>query len=288
MVEGSGPEASLELVRHPSVKAGAFTGSLRAGRALFDAANSRPEPIPFFAEMGSTNPVFLLPEALEQRSDAIADGLAASVNMGVGQFCTCPGLAIGIGGSAFDKFAEQLRSRFSQAKGGAMLTAAIAASYNDATGHIAAMECVQATTGDGDHPLPTLFETDATCLLAHPELRHEVFGPSTILVRCESQAEMEQVARILEGSLTATIQGTDADLRSQAALLKILARKAGRLIFNGYPTGVEVCSAMQHGGPYPATTDPRFTSVGTAAIVRFARPICYQDFPTEFLPEELR
>ncbi len=287
MVEGAGPEISLELVRHPGVKAGAFTGSLRAGRALFDAANARPEPIPFFAEMGSTNPVFLLPEALAQRSEAIADGLTASVNMGVGQFCTCPGLAIGISSPAFDKFAEQLRERFSQAKGGKMLTTAIAASYGDATGHLSAMECVQATAGDGD-PRPTLFETDAKCLLTHPELRHEVFGPSTILVRCESQSEMEQVARTLEGSLTATLQGTEADLRSQTTLLAILARKAGRLIFNGYPTGVEVCSAMQHGGPYPATTDPRFTSVGTAAIIRFARPICYQDFPTEFLPEELR
>jgi NADP-dependent aldehyde dehydrogenase len=288
MIEGTSPDVSIALVRHSGIKAGAFTGSLRAGRALFDAANARPEPIPFFAEMGSTNPVFLLPEALAQRGEAIADGLTASVNMGIGQFCTCPGLAIGIGSATFDKFAGQLRSRFARAKGGKMLTAAIAASYGDATGHISAMECVQSTIGDGDHPVPTLFETDAKCLLAHPELRHEVFGPSTILVRCESQAEMEQVARTLDGSLTATLQGTEADLHSQGALLKILARKAGRLIFNGYPTGVEVAPAMQHGGPYPATTDPRFTSVGTAAIVRFARPISYQDFPTEFLPAELR
>jgi NADP-dependent aldehyde dehydrogenase len=238
--------------------------------------------------MGSVNPVFLLPEALAQRSDPIADGLATSVNMGVGQFCTCPGLAIGVGSAAFDNFAEQLRARFAQTKSGTMLTAAIAGAYNDATGHLSAMECVEATKGSGDGPIPALFETDAKCLLTHPELRHEVFGPSTILVRCESQAEMEHVARALDGSLTATLQGTEADLRSQSALLKILAHKAGRLIFNGYPTGVEVCTSMQHGGPYPATTDPRFTSVGTAAIVRFARPICYQDFPTEFLPEELR
>lgn len=287
MVEGASPEVSLALVRHAGVKAGAFTGSLRAGRALFDAANSRPEPIPFFAEMGSVNPVFLLPEALAQRSEAIAEGLTASVNMGVGQFCTCPGLAAGVASPAFDQFAEQLRARFAQAKGGTMLTPAIASSYNDATKHITAIANVRTTIGSGE-PAPALFETDAKTLLAHPELRHEVFGPSTILVRCESQAEMEQVARALDGSLTATLQGTEADLREQAVLLKILACKAGRLIFNGYPTGVEVAPAMQHGGPYPSTTDPRFTSVGTAAIARFGRPICYQDFPAEFLPTELR
>jgi NADP-dependent aldehyde dehydrogenase len=287
MIEGASPEVSLALVRHPGLKAGAFTGSLRAGRALFDAANTRPEPIPFFAEMGSVNPVFLLPEALAQRSEAIADGLTASVNMGVGQFCTSPGLAIGIGSPEFDNFAGQLRARFAQSKGGTMLTPAIATSYGDATTHIATIANVRATKGTGD-PAPGLFETDAKTLLATPELRHEVFGPSTILVRCESQAEMEQVARALDGSLTATLQGTESDLGTQGQLLRILARKAGRLIFNGYPTGVEVCSAMQHGGPYPSTTDPRFTSVGTAAIARFARPVCYQDFPTEFLPAELR
>ena len=141
---------------------------------------------------------------------------------------------------------------------------------------------------EGEDPVPALFETRAQTLLANPELGHEVFGPSAILVRCESQAELDQVGRALEGSLTAALHGTEADLRAQSVLLKILARKAGRLIFNGYPTGVEVCAAMQHGGPYPSSTDPRFTSVGTAAIVRFARPICYQDFPVEFLPAELR
>lgn len=288
MVEGTSPDVSLALVRHPGVKAGAFTGSLRAGRALFDAAAARPEPIPFFAEMGSVNPVFLLPEALTQRGEAIADGLTQSVNLGVGQFCTCPGLAVGIASPDFDRFAEQLRARFALTKGGRMLTPGITTAYCDAVAQVAKTNGLRATKGDGEGSVPALFETSAQIFLANPELHQEVFGPSTILIRCESQAEFEQVARALEGSLTATLQGTETDLRAQAVLLKILTRKAGRLIFNGFPTGVEVASAMQHGGPYPSTTDPRFTSVGTAAIVRFARPICYQDFPTEFLPAELR
>jgi alpha-ketoglutaric semialdehyde dehydrogenase len=288
MVEGASPQISLALIRHPGIKAGAFTGSLRAGRALFDAAAARPEPVPFFAEMGSVNPVFLLPEGLAQRREAIAEGLAQSVTLGVGQFCTCPGLAVAVAGTDLDQFAAQLRSRFSQTTTGKMLTPAIKAAYSDALAKIGAINGVGVTTGEGDQPLPALFEANAQKFLVTPDLHHEVFGPSTILVRCDSQAELEQVARALEGSLTATVHGTEGDLRAHARLLKILTRKAGRLIFNGYPTGVEVCAAMQHGGPYPSTTDPRFTSVGTAAIVRFARPICYQDFPTEFLPAELR
>jgi NADP-dependent aldehyde dehydrogenase len=238
--------------------------------------------------MGSVNPVFVLEGALAERGDAVAEGLAASVNMGVGQFCTCPGLAVGVASEAFDKFAEVLRARFAAAKSGTMLTPGIALAYADATAHLEAMPEVRTTLGTGAGPVPALFETDAAACLDNEALWHEVFGPSTILVRCGSQAEMEEVARTLEGSLTATLQGTEADLQSQAVLLRVLARKAGRLIFNGFPTGVEVCAAMQHGGPYPSTTDPRFTSVGTAAIARFARPICYQDFPVEFLPSELR
>jgi NADP-dependent aldehyde dehydrogenase len=288
MVEGATPEVSLALVRHRGVKAGAFTGSLRAGRALFDAAAARPEPIPFFAEMGSVNPVFLLPEALAQRGEAIADGLTQSVNLGVGQFCTSPGLAIGIAGQDFDRFAEQLRARFEKTTGGKMLTPGIFTAYCEAVARIATINGVRVAKGAGEGSVPTLFETSAQTFLANPSLGHEVFGPSTILVRCDSQAALEQVGRALEGSLTATLQATENDLRAHAVLLKMLKHKAGRLIFNGYPTGVEVCAAMQHGGPYPSTTDPRFTSVGTAAIVRFARPICYQDFAVEFLPAELR
>jgi len=288
LIEGANPKVSLELVRHSGVKAGAFTGSLRAGRALFDAAAARPEPIPFFAEMGSANPVFLLAEALAQRGDAIAEGLAQSVNLGVGQFCTCPGLVVGIASRALDRLSEKLRVLFAHTREGTMLTPGIAAAYCDALAHIAKIDGIQVTSGEGKGTVATLFETSAPTFLRNPELRHEVFGPSTILIRCDSHAEVEKVARSLEGSLTATLHGTEADLRAHPALLKILTRKAGRMIFNGFPTGVEVCAAMHHGGPYPSTTDPRFTSVGTAAIVRFARPICYQDFPAEFLPSELR
>jgi 2,5-dioxopentanoate dehydrogenase len=289
MVQGSNPDVSLSLVKHPGIKAGAFTGSLRAGRALFDAAAQRPEPIPFFAEMGSVNPVFVLSGASAERGESIVDGLVQSVNMGVGQFCTNPGLVIGMDvGMALDRFAEQLRFRFTQAKGGTMLTSAISKTYCDTVDRIEGIAGIRTTRGSGSAPQPVLFEVSAATFLANPELRHEIFGPCTILVRCATQVEMETVARSLEGSLTATFHGTNADLHAQPKLLSMMSRKVGRLVFNGFPTGVEVCDAMQHGGPYPATTDPRYTSVGSGAIVRFARPICFQDCPEEFLPDELR
>jgi alpha-ketoglutaric semialdehyde dehydrogenase len=291
ILHGASPEVSVALIRHPAIMAGAFTGSLRAGRALFDAACQRPEPIPFFAEMGSVNPVFILPGALAERGEAIAEGLTQSVNLSVGQMCTCPGVVVAL---KPDTFAEQLRGRFARGAAGTMLTPGIAQAFRVGTERLAALPGVTATqaavtaTGAQSEALPMLFETPAAGLLKHDELLHEVFGPSTVLVHCGSAAELETVARHLEGSLTATIHGTIADLREHRELLAILERKAGRLVFNGFPTGVEVCASMQHGGPYPATTDPRFTSVGTAAIYRFTRSICYQDFPPEFLPAELR
>jgi 2,5-dioxopentanoate dehydrogenase len=291
MVHGGGPEVSLELVRHPKIAAGAFTGSLRAGRALFDAAARRPAPIPFFAEMGSVNPVFLLEGALSERGDTIAEGLSQSVNLGVGQFCTCPGLAAGVESPALERLAAGLRDRFRRGTPGEMLAPAIARSYREAVERIASIGGVDTCTSRpaaSTEAWPVLFEAGAATVLEHDELRQEVFGPSTVLVRCGSGAELLELARQLEGSLTATIHGTARDLSVNRPLVSLLARKAGRLVFNGYPTGVEVCAAMQHGGPYPATTDPRFTSVGTAAILRFCRPVCFQDFPPESLPEELR
>jgi len=285
----AGPEVSLALARHPAIKAGAFTGSLRAGRALFDAACRRPDPIPFFAEMGSVNPVFILPGALAERGEAIADGLSQSVNLGVGQFCTCPGVVAALQPAAF---AGQLRARFARGAAGTMLSAGIANAFRGATEHIATLPGVTTTragqNGGDREALPVLFETAVEGFIKHDELLHEVFGPSTVLVHCGSAADLETVARRLEGSLTATVHGSIADLREHRGLLTVLERKVGRLVYNGYPTGVEVCASMQHGGPYPATTDPRFTSVGSAAIYRFTRPICYQDFPPEFLPAELR
>jgi NADP-dependent aldehyde dehydrogenase len=291
MLQGASPEVSLALVRHPKIAAGAFTGSLRAGRALFDAAARRPVPIPFFAEMGSLNPVFLLEGALSERGDAIADGLSQSVNLGVGQFCTCPGLVAAVESHALERFAAGLRDRFRGGAPGVMLTPAIAHSYREAVERIESIPGVRTWTSRPAGSMetwPVLFEAVAATVLEHEELRHEVFGPATVLARCWSAAEMLELARQLEGSLTATIHGTAQDLRENRPLVSLLTRKAGRLVFNGYPTGVEVCAAMHHGGPYPATTDPRFTSVGAAAIRRFCRPVCFQDFPPEFLPAELQ
>lgn len=292
LLQGASPVTSLELVRHPKIAAGAFTGSLRAGRALFDAAARRNVPIPFFAEMGSVNPVFLLSEALTERGEAIVDGLFQSVTLGVGQFCTCPGVALAVEGPALEQFARTLRSRFQRGASGAMLTASIARAYREATERIASIPEV---TAAADKPAvrslegaPILFEVSDEIFLKHDELQHEIFGPATVLVRCASGLRMLEIARRLEGSLTATIHGTRRDLEQNRPLLAVLARKAGRLVFDGFPTGVEVCPSMQHGGPYPATSDPRFTSVGTAAIQRFSRPVCFQDCPPEFLPPELR
>jgi len=284
MVQGASPETSLALVRHPLLKAGAFTGSLRAGRALFDAASKREEPIPFFAEMGSVNPVFILPGAMSERTAAIAAGLTASVNLAVGQMCTCPGLVMGIEGGAFEDFTTRLRGLFAAAPGATMLYPGIQKSYDASVERMAALSGVAITKSAAQ---PALFETRAAVALGHEEIFEEVFGPSTVLIRCESAKELEEIARRMPGSLTATLHGTREDLVKHRGLVTILEERAGRIIFNGYPTGVEVCASMQHGGPYPATTDSRFTSVGTAAIQRFARPVCYQDAPRELLPAEL-
>jgi 2,5-dioxopentanoate dehydrogenase len=287
-------ELAVALVQHPLTRAVAFTGSLGAGRALFDAGASRPEPIPVYAEMGSINPVFVLPEALGERADAIADGLAGSVTLGVGQFCTCPGIAAGIDGPAFDQFVSRMEALMTNAAPGTMLYPRILQSYQAGwrqLSTIAGVRTIRADATEGDDATvarPTVFVTDARTFLDHHELREEVFGPSTVLVRCESPAQLAEVARGLEGQLTATIHGTPAELAEHGALVSILEQKAGRLVFNGFPTGVEVCASMQHGGPYPATTDARTTSVGTAAIERFVRPVAYQGFPAAMLPPELQ
>ena len=291
LLQGASPEVSLALIQHPQIAAGAFTGSLGAGRALFDAAARRTVPIPFFAEMGSVNPLVLLPEILEQRGEAIAEGLFQSVTLGFGQFCTCPGLVLAVEDPALDRFAQALRTKFDAGQPAAMLTPSIARSYRSAVERISGLAGVttyrnrEFASRDG---VPVLFETNDSAFLGHEDLRHEVFGPATILVRCGSANRMLDLAKHLEGSLTATVHGTPRDLEENRSLLALLTRKAGRLVFNGFPTGVEVCGSMQHGGPYPATTDPRFTSVGSTAIQRFARPVTFQDCPAEFLPPELQ
>ena len=288
------PNMSIALVQHPATKAIAFTGSERAGRAIFDAAAQRPEPIPAFVEMGSTNPVFVLPGALQERTDAIVQGLTGSINLGAGQFCTCPGLIFGVETGAFQSFREKLSGAFEQAAPASMVHPAILKGYEQSLARVRGVKGVaeKRSTKPADaakaEALPVLFETDATTWLASEDLTQEVFGPSAIVVRGKSEEELLHIASSLPGALTATIHGTAEDLKQHRKLISVLEKKVGRLVFNGYPTGVEVSSAMHHGGPYPATGDAKFTSVGTAAIFRFLRPVCYQGFPNEALPLELQ
>ena len=294
LLQSTRNEMAVAVVQHPLARAVGFTGSLRAGRALFDAASRRAQPIPVYAEMGSANPVFVLPGALNERAETIAEGLKASVLLGTGQFCTCPGLAIGIGGEDFSRFSNELIRLITNSTPGPMLHAGILHAYEAGVERLTAIEGVEAAQSmnpadqSGMEARPSVFFTRPETFMRERALSEEVFGPSTVIVRCNSRNEVLAIAGNLEGHLTATIHGTAKDLSDYAALISILEEKAGRLIFNGFPTGVEVCSSMQHGGPYPATTDSRTTSVGTAAILRFARPVAYQNFPDTALPPELK
>lgn len=279
------------LVMHPSIEAVGFTGSLNAGRALFDMAAARPKPIPVFAEMGSINPVFLLPGAMEDPK-ALAEKFTGSLLLGCGQFCTNPGLVVALQSEALDEFVTAVSELVSGGEPGVMLTPGIKSGFDKSAKHLERREGVsvlaRGKTGDG----PALgsgvvFSVSAYQFLSDPEMHAEVFGPATLVVRCDTQEEMRNVARSLEGQLTASVHFGKKDTGKASRLIGILQNKAGRLIANGWPTGVEVCPSMQHGGPYPASTDSRFTSVGTAAIYRFGRPVSWQDMPEEVLPEEL-
>ncbi|MBV9924367.1 MAG: aldehyde dehydrogenase (NADP(+)) [Acidobacteria bacterium] len=292
LLQGRSPELSLALVEHPRTKAVGFTGSLRVGRALFDAAAQRPEPIPVYAEMGSVNPVFVLPGALRERGAEFAEGLRQSVTLGTGQFCTNPGLVVAVRGETFEQFLDRTDELFAAAPPGTMLNPGILRGYGEGVERLRRLAKLGAGGAGADasrtQAAAYVFSTDAETFLDNHELGEEVFGPSTLVVGCQGVEELRRVAEGLEGALTATIHGTAEDLREYAWLVRALEQKAGRLVFNGFPTGVEVSAAMQHGGPYPATTDARTTSVGTAAIKRFARPVCYQNFPQDALPLELR
>jgi NADP-dependent aldehyde dehydrogenase len=295
LLHGAGKVIGIALVRHPLTRAAGFTGSRAAGRALFDAAAARPDPIPVFAEMSSVNPVFILPEAMRDRGEQIADGLKNSVTLGVGQFCTKPGLVFGLGGESFEAFQTHFANRVAAVRPATMLHAGISESFESGLAHASAGEGVTVVARATEQADPgrtqaaaVAARTDAATFRARPDLAAEVFGPFALLIAAASMAELEDIARDLDGQLTATIHGTDRDLERAGRLVSLLERKAGRLIVNGFPTGVEVCAAMNHGGPYPATTDVRFTSVGTAALLRFVRPICYQGFPESLLPEPLR
>jgi NADP-dependent aldehyde dehydrogenase len=261
---------------------------------LMDVAASRPEPIPFYAEMSSTNPVFILPGALRERGEAIAAGLHTSFTMGAGQFSTKPGMVFLPAGRDADSFKEKLEQSVAASTPFHLLTKTIHSAYDSA---LAERKTDRAVTLVAEAPQPSevagfaansaLFETDAIAFLGS-DLAAEVFGPTTLLVRHSVRDQLLEIARSLEGQLTATIHGTDQDLRDFADLVAILETKAGRLVFNAFPTGVEVCHAMVHGGPYPSTSDGRSTSVGTRAIFRFTRPVCYQGFPDQALPAELK
>lgn len=295
LLQSSRNEIAIALVRHPGIRAVGFTGSHRAGRALMDAASSRPEPVPVFAEMSSLNPVFVLPGALQERSAQIADGLKNSLTMGVGQFCTKPGLTFVVAGQAADAFKESLNAAFQSTVPGTMLHPGIRDAY------ARSIEALRKTPGldlSGQSGLeadpartqgrPALFVTSADTFRATPSLADEVFGPAGILVEAAGFPDLLALANELDGQLTATLHAAESDLPQLQALTAVLERKAGRVVFNGFPTGVEVSPAMQHGGPYPATSDSRFTSVGTAAIQRWVRPVCYQNFPASALPPELQ
>lgn len=294
LLHGASHDLGLRLVRHSKTKAVAFTGSLRGGRALFDAAAARPDPIPVYAEMGSINPVFVLPGALEQDCDALAQGLVQSVTLGVGQFCTNPGLVVGLMSPSWQAFMQSSAAILKTTVPQPMLHAGIHAAFlsgAERIGQIPGVEVIQAT--QAAHPSPYeapafLFTSSVSTFLNNPTLSEEVFGPSTILTYGANDEDLYAVAQALDGHLTATIHGTEEDLERYESLIDLLEQKVGRLIFNGFPTGVEVSPAMNHGGPYPASTDVRTTSVGTAAIDRFARPICYQNFPPRRLPAELQ
>jgi alpha-ketoglutaric semialdehyde dehydrogenase len=293
LLHGADHQLGHRLVQHPLTKAVGFTGSLAAGRALFDLAAARPEPIPVYAEMGSTNPVFILPGAMQQNGASIAENLVQSVTLGVGQFCTNPGLVFGVNDDAWRAFIEKAGNAASNAVPGTMLYAGICKRFQQGAEEFRGIKGVRevgksSAAPKADQAGALVLETAAQTFLQQTKLREELFGPATLLVSCSSPAELQRIARVLPGQLTATIHGTETDLLEHRELIAILRQKAGRLLFNGFPTGVDVCPSMHHGGPYPATTDAHFTSVGTGAIRRFTRPICFQNFPDSALPIELR
>jgi 2,5-dioxopentanoate dehydrogenase len=290
----AGIQVGISLVQHPAVKAVAFTGSAAGGQALMRLAAARPEPIPCYAEMGSTNPLFVLPGAMREKSAQLAQGLQASFTLGSGQFCTKPGLVF-VPQAHSAEFIQSLQSGVGALDQQGMLTYAIAAKYNYAIQQRLAEGYAELIAGANSRTesncaagTATVFAIKLSDFLAHPEFGEEVFGPTTLLVHYGETNDLLAAAQSLHGHLTATIHGTEEDLAGAQELIRILETKVGRILFNGFPTGVEVCHAMVHGGPFPATSDGRSTSVGTQAILRFVRPVCYQDFPDAALPPELQ
>ena len=293
LVQGSSNAVGQALVEHPDIKAVGFTGSFRGGKALFDIANARPEPIPVFAEMGSTNPVFILPNALKEKGAAIAAGMANSITLGVGQFCTNPGLTFVEKSAPADDFSRHLATSISKKPASTMLTSGIKNAYENGLQNTSSINGIE-TLGSGQasenaHTTTAkIFKTSLEHFHKNELLAEENFGPSSVLVVAETKSQILEAAKNLKGHLTATIHGTDEDFEEYKELFSILEQKVGRVVINGYPTGVEVCHSMVHGGPFPATTAVQSTSVGTNAIKRFVRPICFQDYPAALLPKALQ
>ncbi len=292
-VHGANFEVGKALVTHPLTKAVGFTGSYGGGKALFDWANQRKEPIPVFSEMGSINPVFLLPEKLKQSTADIAKSYAGSITLGVGQFCTNPGLIIGIDGDDLNQFISVLGDEIKRIAPATMLHPGIAKAYIDKRKAAIGQPGVETIAVSETEPkenqgTPTVASATGQAFLNNPVLHQEVFGPYSIVIRCRDINEMINVARHTEGQLVSTLMATATDMRNNEELVEAVKNICGRFIINGVPTGVEVCLSMQHGGPFPATTDSRFTAVGADGIKRFARPICFQNWPDEFLPDELK
>ncbi|HMC99128.1 MAG TPA: aldehyde dehydrogenase (NADP(+)) [Ferruginibacter sp.] len=292
-VYGASAAVGEALVTHPYTAAVGFTGSYAGGKQLFDWGNQRKVPIPVFAEMGSVNPVFLLPEKLSTDAAAIAKMYAGSITLGVGQFCTNPGLVVGVESEALDQFSKILGEEIKNIPGGKMLHAGIAKAYGEKRSTALKQSGVDVVAeindpSDGITGTPAIATATGKTFLDNPVLHQEVFGPYSIIIRCADSAEMLEVAKRLEGQLTSTLMATENDIKANDELLEAVKNICGRFILNGLPTGVEVCLSMQHGGPFPATTDSRFTSVGADGIKRFARPLAYQNWPDELLPEELK
>ncbi len=293
MLYDAGIEIGAALVQHPSVAAVAFTGSLRAGRALMDLAAARPSPIPCFTEMSSGNPVFVLPSAVKEGPEDLAKRLFGSFTLGAGQFCTKPGIVLVPETPGAQPFFDELKSLVEQSPSFHLLTAGIAKTYTSSTAQRSAHIPLAASSSmpmphAGNAANAQLFAVCLDQFVDQPELADEIFGPDTLLVHCGTAQDYARAAQALSGHLTATVLGNEEDLVAHRDLIQILEQKAGRVLINGFPTGVEVTHAMVHGGPYPSTSDPRFTSVGTLALYRFARPVCYQNFPQPLLPPELQ
>ncbi|EJM92021.1 NAD-dependent aldehyde dehydrogenase [Pseudomonas sp. GM74] len=290
MIYGGG--VGEALVKHPAIQAVGFTGSLKGGRALCDMAAARAQPIPVFAEMSSINPVIVLPQALQARADTVARDLTASVVQGCGQFCTNPGLVIGIRSASFSAFVQQVAGLMGDQPAQTMLNAATLSSYGQGLQKLLAHPGIKHLAGNsqqGNQAQPQLFKADVRLLLDGDEvLQEEVFGPTTVVVEVADQAQLTAALNGLHGQLTATVIGEPQDFEQFAGLTALLEQKVGRILLNGYPTGVEVCDSMVHGGPYPATSDARGTSVGTLAIDRFLRPVCFQNYPDSLLPDALK